>query len=88
MSGNGNRIETDAIVGNKMNFTNHFITEVIYKNGAKETINHISVPQPDPNKMLHIKVSESEGLCINLDEVRRFHTTVKSISTLSKTLIS
>lgn len=78
-----NRINEPLNGSGKINFNNAFITELLYKNGAKETINHVAVGVPDPNRMIHFKLSESEGLCINLDEVRRFTTTVKSIATVS-----
>lgn len=68
----------------KINFSNNFSTEVLYKNGAKETINHIEPIQPDANRIIHFKISSSEGLAINLDEVRKFHSTVKSIATKSE----
>lgn len=68
--------------GDRMKFQNNFETEIIYKNGAKETVNHLEPPQPDPNRCVHFKLSASEGLCVNLDEIRKFRTSVKSIATV------
>lgn len=67
----------------KLNFNNNFETEVFYKNGAKETILHTEPPQPDPIRLLHFKISASEGVAVNLDDVRKFRTTIKTIATSS-----
>lgn len=85
-----NNVRLDGLMneGKALNFTNTFVTDLLYKNGAKETINHLKAPQPDANRMVHFQVSGSEGLCINLDDVRRFCTKVKSISTLEDNIIT
>lgn len=82
LDGNG-ALGTGAFDGKKINFSNAFVTEVFYKNATKETVNHIEPPVADANRMLHFKVSLKEGLCIKLDDVRRFVTVVKSIAVAS-----
>lgn len=71
-----NRLNGAARIG----FKNNFETEILYKNGARESVLHMEAPQPDQLRMLHFKVSASEGVAVNLDDVRRFKTTVRSIA--------
>lgn len=83
MNQNG-RLDSVLGEGKKINFNNVFVTEVFYKNGAKETINHIKPPQPDTNRMVHFQINDSCGVAINLDEIRKFQTVAKSIAAVSE----
>lgn len=65
----------------RLSFTNAFETTVYYKNGATEKVLHVEPPVPDQVRLLHFKISPSCGVAINLDDVRKFQTTVKSIAT-------